>query len=125
MTRSPDWIDEFPAAITVSDRSGTIVAMNRAALATFADEGGASLLGRSVFECHPEPSRSLLREMFQQQRAHHYTIRTRTGRHKAIHQLPWYCDGLFAGFVELSLEIPERLPHYDRGERPLAGSAPE
>lgn len=118
MTPHLDWMEEFPAAITVADREGIIVAMNRAAREVFAAEGGAALLGGSVFDCHPEPSRSLLQAMYQQHREHHYTLRTRTGRHKVIHQVPWYNDGEFAGFVEISLVVPERLPHVDRDPAP-------
>jgi transcriptional regulator with PAS, ATPase and Fis domain len=109
-----DWIEEFPSAITVSDREGIIVAMNRVAREVFAADGGAALLGTSVFDCHPEPSRSLLQDMFRLRREHHYTIRTRTGLHKMIHQVPWFRDGEFAGFVEISLAVPDRLPHFDR-----------
>jgi PAS domain S-box-containing protein len=118
VTRDHEWVEGFPGAVTVTDAQGAIVAMNRAAREGFAEEGGGALLGRSVFDCHPEPSRSLLREMYEQQRPHHYTIRTRSGRHKAIHQTPWYREGAFAGFVEISLEIPEQLPHFDRSRNP-------
>jgi hypothetical protein len=29
--------------------------------------------------------------------------------------LGWYANGIFAGLVELSLELPETLPHFVRG----------
>jgi hypothetical protein len=29
--------------------------------------------------------------------------------------MPWYRDGVFAGVVELSVPIPDELPHFDRG----------
>jgi hypothetical protein len=37
--RESDWVKELPAAITVCDRSGIIMAMNDRACATFAAEG--------------------------------------------------------------------------------------
>jgi hypothetical protein len=31
-----------------------------------------------------------------------------------IYQSPWYRDGQYAGFVEISLEIPFDMPHFIR-----------
>jgi hypothetical protein len=28
--------------------------------------------------------------------------------------MPWYQDGKFAGIVEISIPIPDDLPHFDR-----------
>jgi transcriptional regulator with PAS, ATPase and Fis domain len=109
-----DWIEELQAAVTVTDAGGTILAMNRRSVESFAEDGGAALIGSDVFACHPEPSRSQLREMFTERRANHYTI-TKRGARRIIHQLPWFRDGAFAGFVEITVEIPEELPHFDRG----------
>jgi transcriptional regulator with PAS, ATPase and Fis domain len=107
------WIEGLPAAITVTDASGTIVAMNGAAQRAFADDGGASLIGTSLLDCHPEPARTLLAALYAGRRENHYTI-TKSGRRKIIHQLPWYQEGAFAGLVELSIPIPDHLPHQDR-----------
>jgi hypothetical protein len=107
------WVQEFPAAITVCDDRGTILEMNNRALASFADEGGAALLGTNILECHPEPARTTLRAMLGSARKNIYTIRT-SGVKKVIYQSPWYRDGIYAGFVELSLPIPEDMPHFDR-----------
>lgn len=110
----PSWWEELGAAVTVTDAEGRIVAMNARAQATFEADGGATLVGRSVFDCHPEPARSLLRELFDERRPHHYTIR-KAGQRKVIHQLPHYRDGVFAGFVELSIPVPDPMPHFERG----------
>jgi transcriptional regulator with PAS, ATPase and Fis domain len=107
------WVAELPAAVTVTDDSGTILAMNARSLAAFAEEGGAALLGTNVFECHPEPARTKTLELYARQAPNHYTI-SKGGRRKIIHQLPWYRDGVFAGFVEISIPIPDTLPHFDR-----------
>jgi transcriptional regulator with PAS, ATPase and Fis domain len=109
-----DWIEELPVAITVSDATGSIIAMNARARETFASKGGAALIGKSLFDCHPEPARSRLRELFAAPRANHYTI-TKRGQKKIIHQLPWHADGVFAGYVEISVPLGESLPHFDRG----------
>ncbi len=107
------WIEEFPAAITVTDAEGTILAMNRRSCETFAAEGGAALMGSSILACHPEPARSKLTALFKRRSPNSYTIR-KGGRKKVIHQIPWYRDGAFAGFVEVTIPIPDELPHFDR-----------
>jgi hypothetical protein len=108
------WVEGVPAAITVTDAAGTIIAMNAVARETFAADGGGALVGASVFACHPEPALSTLRELYAARRPNHYTI-AKAGRRKVIHQLLWQRDGVFAGFVELSVVIPDALPHFDRG----------
>ena len=75
--------------------------------------GGWQPVGRSVFDCHPEPARTKTRRLYETQQANHYTIR-KNGQRKIIHQLPWFESGTFAGFVEISIPIPDDLPHFDR-----------
>jgi hypothetical protein len=115
MTGGEDWFDGLPAAITVTGADGTILLMNERAIAQFAADGGAALIGKSVLDCHPEPARSKLVELYKEARANHYTISVK-GQRKIIHQIPWYRAGAFAGLVELSVPIPEDLPHFVRGE---------
>ncbi|MGB8959188.1 MAG: hypothetical protein WCC00_09310, partial [Candidatus Aminicenantales bacterium] len=67
----------------------------------------------NVLDCHPEPSRSKLKGMMAERRTNVYTIQ-KNGRRKLIYQAPWHKDGAYAGFVELSLEIPWDLPHFNR-----------
>jgi transcriptional regulator with PAS, ATPase and Fis domain len=107
------WIEELPASVTVTDAAGTIIAMNARSRVTFAAEGGAALLGASVFACHPEPALTALRSLYESHAPNHYTI-SKGGQKKIIHQLPWYRDGRFAGLVEISIPIPDPLPHFDR-----------
>ena len=107
------WLEEFPVAITVTDAQGSILAMNACSRKSFEKDGGGALVGRSVFDCHPEPARTRTRELFERRAANHYTIR-KDGQRKIIHQIPWYRDGAFAGFVEISIPIPDELPHFER-----------
>jgi transcriptional regulator with PAS, ATPase and Fis domain len=111
--KSSDWSKEFPGAITVCDTKGRITAMNDRSVQTFAEDGGAELIGTSVLDCHPEPSRTKLKGLLESGKTNVYTIEKR-GRKKLIFQAPWYRDGTFAGFVELSLEIPRDMPHFNR-----------
>jgi len=108
-----DWVEEFPVAVTVTDADGTIVEMNARSIRAFAQDGGAALIGTSVFDCHPEPSRTKTVQLYAGRAPNHYTIR-KGGQKKIIHQIPWTKDGVFAGFVEISVPIPEDLPHFDR-----------
>lgn len=114
MPSNLDWLEEMPAAVTVTDAAGIIVAMNARARETFSKEGGGRLVGASVFACHPEPARARLKELFEKKSPNHYTISKR-GVKKAIHQLPLFEGGVFSGFVELSVPVPEETPHFDRG----------
>ena len=109
----PSWVDDIDMAVTVTDTEGRILAMNRKSVRTFAADGGTALIGTDVLDCHPEPARSRLAGMFATQSANNYTI-SKGGQRKAIHQLPWYRDGVFAGFVELAIPIGDHLPHFDR-----------
>jgi len=113
---SLDWVEEFPGAITVCDPTGIILAINAKAAQGFAAEGGKALLGSNVLACHPEPARAHLQQMLETQQANVYTIE-KNGAHKLIYQTPWYQDGAYAGFVELSLVLPTALatlPHFVR-----------
>lgn len=105
-----DWWMGLPAAVTVTDTQGVILAMNARALETF---GGTSLVGQLVQDCHPEPARSRLLGLLATGAENHYTIEKK-GRRKIIHQLPWYRDGAFAGLVEISIPIPSEMPHHVR-----------
>ena len=108
------WVEEFPGAVTVCDGAGVILAMNaEAADKVFAADGGRSLIGRNVLDCHPEPSRTKLAEMLRSGQKNVYTIE-KNGRKKLIYQAPWYENGEYKGFVELSMEIPSDLPHFIR-----------
>jgi hypothetical protein len=113
MSQVPDWIEQLPVAVTVTEADGTITAMNARSRDTFAADGGGALVGRSVFACHPEPAQAKTRALYESGQPNHYTI-SKNGQRKIIHQLPWFRDGLFAGFVEISIPIPDDLPHFDR-----------
>jgi hypothetical protein len=116
----PGWVDEFPGAVTVSGADGTILYLNDRASAVFEKQGGrVALLGSDLLACHNEASRAAIRALAEaaiagEKRSNAYTI-TKGGARKFIYQAPWYRDGEFAGLVELSMEIPGELPHFDRG----------
>jgi len=110
------WVQGFPGAVTVCDHQGVILEMNDVAARAFQEQGGASLIGQNVLDCHPEPARSKLKQLFETQQPNVYTIE-KGGVKRLIYQAPWYQDGVFAGLVELSLDLPAQMPHFARDRR--------
>lgn len=108
-----DWTKEFSAAITVCDNEGIITEMNEKSAATFKDDGGFSLIGKSLFECHSKESATQIRELIDERKTNIYTIE-KNGVKKLIYQAPWYDNGDMKGLVELSLEIPFEMRHFIR-----------
>ena len=108
-----DWVKEFPAAVTVCDPDGIILEMNDKSVKTFEKDGGLALIGRNIFDCHPDPARGKLERLMDAVQTNVYTIE-KNGIKKLIYQSPWFQDGSYAGFVELSLEIPFEMPHFIR-----------
>jgi len=108
-----EWVSQFPGAVTVCDRRGVILEMNERAVEVFAADGGRALVGRNLLDCHPEPARTRLQKMLAAGETNVYTIE-KSGVKKLIYQAPWFRDGVYAGFVELSLVVPFALPHFVR-----------
>ena len=107
------WIKEFPAAVTVCDADGVILEMNDKAAKTFEKDGGYKLIGSNMLDCHPDPARSKVERLLAARGKNVYTIE-KNGVKKMIFQSPWYQNGEYAGFVELSLEIPFEMEHFIR-----------
>jgi len=107
------WIKEFPSAVTVCDAEGIILEMNDKSAETFEMDGGLNLIGKNLIDCHPEPSKSKLLEMLKTQTKNIYTIE-KNGKKKMIYQTPWYENGKYSGFVEISIDIPFDMPHFIR-----------
>jgi transcriptional regulator with PAS, ATPase and Fis domain len=109
------WVEGLPAAVTVTEADGTIVEMNPKSCETFAKDGGEELIGRSVFDCHHGEALSKTQRLYKDRKPNHYTIE-KNGQKKIIHQLPWFQSGKFAGYVEISIPVPNELPHFDRND---------
>jgi PAS domain-containing protein len=103
-----DWVEHYPAAVSVCDTEGTLVAMNQRAAAIFAEDGGEKLIGTSLFACHPEPANVIIRTLLREQRANTY-FTEKNGRRKLVHQAPWYDKGRFAGLVETVIVLPAEI----------------
>jgi len=108
-----EWIKEFPGSVTVCDAKGVILEMNDKAAKTLEKDGGYALIGKNMLDCHPEPARTKTERLLATQEKNVYTIE-KSGIKKLIFQSPWFKNGKYAGFVELSLEIPFEMPHFIR-----------
>lgn len=108
-----DWVEEFPAAVTVCDPEGVILDMNDRAAIAYEKDGGRALIGCNLLDCHPEPARRKTEALLAARQTNVYTIE-KNGIKKLIYQSPWFQAGQYAGFVELSLEIPFEMPHFIR-----------
>lgn len=110
-----NWFNEFPGAVTICDPDGVILDMNELSAQVFAADGGRDLIGTNMLYCHPEPTRSKVVELLRNHQKNVYTIEKR-GVNKLIYQTPWFENGEYCGFIELSLEIPAVMPHFIRQE---------
>jgi hypothetical protein len=107
------WYKVFPGAITITNITGEIIEMNDASAEMFKKDGGYQLIGRNAFTCHKEPAQTKLRKLFETQSSNVYSI-TKNGKKKLVYQAPYFMEGNFSGFVELVLDLPEQIPHFDR-----------
>ena len=109
-----DWMEDYPAAVTVCDEKGIIISMNRRSIEQFRKRGGEKLIGSSLFDCHPESANTIIREQLKTQQPNTYITESTSGR-RLVQQVPWYRDGVFAGLVETTGPIPGDIPVRQRG----------
>lgn len=107
----PNWAEQMNCAVTVCDREGIILFMNEKARKTFAKHG--DLIGKNLMGCHSDRSKAIINELLTTGHSNAYTIH-KNGIKKMIYQTPWRKDNEIAGLVEISMEIPEDMPHYQR-----------
>ncbi|MEF9985725.1 MAG: PAS sensor protein [Bacteroidales bacterium] len=116
-----DWAKGVSFAVTVCDCEGFIIYMNDKSKATFAKHG--DMIGNNLKECHPAKAWKIITTLLEKGGSNSYTI-YKNGVKKIIHQTPWYKNGNSAsdaststigGLVEISIVIPQEMPHYIRG----------
>jgi hypothetical protein len=105
-----DYFEGADVAVTVCAKDGTIRDMNGKSRKTFLKPGMEEIIGHNVLDCHPEPARSLLADMLENPRTNVYTVE-KEGVKKLIFQCPWYDGDEYAGFMELSMVLPEVIPN--------------
>ncbi len=109
MEMTEDFFRSTGCAVTVCDTECNIVYQNDRSLDVNGDMRGRCMLG-----CHNDRSRGIISRILEEGMTNSYTI-SKKGQRKLIHQTPWYRDGRIAGIIELSIVIPDQMPHYDRG----------
>lgn len=107
----PAWADEIDCAVTVCDADARIIYMNSRSRATFARHG--DIIGHDLMQYHPPRAQEMIRRMLAEGSSNAYTI-DKAGQKKLIFQTPWRRDGKVAGLVELSIVLPQDMPHYVR-----------
>jgi hypothetical protein len=103
------WVEQLPAEITVCDKSGILIGMNSCAEELFKEDGGSGLIGSDALACHPEPSRSKFAGMLVIPSQNAY-LNTEKDEKRFFFQSPWTMNRKCAGFVEISFEVPEKIP---------------
>ena len=106
-----EYFHNVPFSVTVCDKDGKILEMNETAERVLSH--GKHIVGQNLLDCHPEPARTKLVEMLKNHNLNAYTIE-KNGVKKLVYQSPWFENGEFAGYIELSMEIPMEMPHYVR-----------
>ncbi len=103
----------LPFAVTACDNNGVIIYMNEKSCATFLKNGTDTLIGKSLYDCHNPKSVEKIKEILETGISNSYTIE-KNGLKKLIYQCPWFKNDEIAGLVEISLVIPEDMPHFVR-----------
>lgn len=107
-----EWAKEMNCAVTVCDTKGQIIFMNEKACKTFGKYG--DMIGKNLFDCHNPQSVAKIRELLETGGTNAYTIE-KGGLKKMIYQTAWFENGVVGGLVEISMVIPEEMPHHVRG----------
>jgi len=106
------WVTEFPGAIAVCHRIGIIVDMNDNASEAFAGIGGCRLIGKEIFDCYPEPSKSRVKVLLECRRQNIYCIFS-GAKEKLVFQTPLFVRGEFSRYSDVMLEIPREMSHFE------------
>jgi hypothetical protein len=109
-----DWLDQIEVIISTCDENGITTYMNRKGDKVFAGSGGYQLIGQSMVDCHPEGAvQEKFLNLLKSQKFNCYTIEIKDKK-KLVYQTPLFKDGLFVGYNEMILSIPDTIPHLVR-----------
>ena len=112
MEKDFNWAEGMACAVTAADKDGVIRYMNRRAMETYRKHG--DLIGKSLYDCHGERAAGIIRRLLADGGTNAYTIE-KGGVRKMIYQTATTdAEGRVTGIVEVSMVIPEELPHYVR-----------
>ena len=106
------WAETMNCAVTVCDAKLDIIYQNAAAREVYRKHG--NLIGANLLDCHNEHSREIINRLMATGGTNSYTI-SKNGQKKMIYQTAWRDEqGAVAGLVEISMVIPDEMPHFIR-----------
>jgi len=108
-----EWFEQLPCAVTVCDKSYTILYMNDRSAEVNAGDGGKALIGKNLMDCHPPEAQAKLKKVMTSGRPNVYTTERR-GAKKLVYQCHWKKGERVGGLVELSFELPSNMPNFVR-----------
>jgi DUF438 domain-containing protein len=108
-----EWFDQLPCSVTVCDKDYTILYLNDRSAEVNASDGGKTLVGKNLLDCHPPEAKAKLKEVMASGTPNVYTIEKK-GAKKVIFQAHWKKRGRLAGLVEITFELPRDMPHFVR-----------
>ncbi len=108
-----EWFDRLPCSMTVCDKDYTILYLNDRSAEINASDGGKTLVGKNLLDCHPPEAKAKLKEVMASGKPNVYTIEKK-GVKKVIFQAHWKKRGRLAGLVEITFELPRDMPHFVR-----------
>lgn len=115
-------LEQDRSAIVLCDLQHTIVYMNPAAVARYANRGGAALVGKSLLDCHNAESNAIIEKVvawFAADKSHNliYTYRN-VKENKDVYMVALRDgDGTLIGYYEKhEYRAPETMALYDFGD---------
>jgi len=112
------WFEQIPCSLTVCDKNYTILYMNEKSASVSSKEGGKALVGRNLLDCHPPIAQKKLREVMASRKPNVYTSEKNKVK-KMVFQCQWKSEGRIGGLLEVSFELPRKIPNHVR--RPESG----
>ena len=107
------YFDHVHAALTICNEDAEIIYMNEKARKTF-EHFGEDLCGKSLYDCHQPAAAEIIKSMLTNGTSNIYTIE-KEGIKKVIIQMPWFDDEQNpCGIWELSVVLPDSMPHHVR-----------
>jgi hypothetical protein len=107
------WFEDLPCSVTVCDKRYKILYLNGRSAEVNASDGGKTLVGKNLLDCHPPDARAKLVKVMASGKPNVYTTEKK-GVKKVIFQGHWKKRGRVAGLVEITFELPRHTPHFVR-----------
>lgn len=107
------WIEDCPFPIKACDKDANLVFINGKAAKNAEKLGGKSLVGKNILAFHKPQSQEKLKKLIAEGSCNVYSIEKK-GKKSLVYQLPWIEGGKVCGMVEMTLPLPDDIPHYVR-----------